>query len=144
MRILNISWLESTENISIFKYIPNTAPQFLQIKNYQHPKLEHIGKTYIRCPRYSDLHCRREKPTKKCQGIKNGPFFIARALGKKKVDVIKKEGQDSMITWQQAVVPFFQGSLRARHIWYIVGEKRSKEARFSFYSFLYLHHLKQK
>ena len=42
---------------------------------------------------------RREKPTKKCQGIKNGPFFIARALGKKKVDVIKKEGQDSMITW---------------------------------------------
>ena len=57
MRILNISWLESTENISIFKYIPNTAPQFLQIKNYQHPKLEHIGKTYIRCPRYSDLHC---------------------------------------------------------------------------------------
>ena len=57
MRILNFLWLKSTENITIFNYIPNTAPQFLQIKNYFHPKLEHISKTYIRCPRYSDRHC---------------------------------------------------------------------------------------
>ena len=57
MRILNFLWLKSTENITIFNYIPNTAPQFLQIKNYFHPKLEHVSKTYIRCPRYSDRHC---------------------------------------------------------------------------------------
>ena len=82
MRILNFLWLKSTENITIFNYIPNTAPQFLQIKNYFHPKLEHISKTYIRCPRYSDRHC-----------TSFSTYCIATNLKGKKYDSFKFQNQ---------------------------------------------------